>query len=413
VPAWRADKDYPPVDGFGAAFASYTWLTRKAQADFFERYRPSDVLMDEFHEARGLQNSARKRLERYCIANPSVRVGVFSASFVTDRVVDYGFGLSLALRGRVRGLVPPTRAGLEMLQERFDADPGAYAAFVARLRATPGVFSDGDGVGRYDGEVVVSVIRREPALVLPDTWELPDGYLLTSPAQAAEVSRLMAWGAWLRVTPRPSEAYLAARRAWAHCVRGVIATGAADTAEQVQALRPEAYAAYVEAEDAEPRGAEEVVWEDHEATRWLVRELADSPTTLRRGAIVWADRRALQEQAAYQLHCPLHRERGRDAAGVRIDETTAPLVVASIEACHAGFNCQAFSHSLVLEPPSDPEVWRQLIGRTARQGQRSPRVTVDIVVNCESSANALRTAIARAKVSGKPNPILQLDGVEW
>jgi hypothetical protein len=402
---WLSDR----TDFALPAFASYTWLTRKRQADFFERYRPSDVLMDEYHEARGLNNSARKRLERDLIARPEVRVGVFSASLVTDRVTDYGPAITWALRGRARDLVPPTRAGLEALQERFEADPRAYAAFLARLDAHPGVFRDGDGVGRYQGEVVVRVLRREPALVLRDDWELPDGYLLVSPAQAAEVSRLMAWGAWLRVTPRPSEAYLEARRAWHHTVRGVIATGAADTAEQVYALRPREYAAWVEAEDAEPRGVEEVVWED---TLSLEAEAFDlnAPHQPATPTIVWADRRALQDKMAERLDCPLHRERGRDSGGTRIDEATAPLVVASIEACGQSFNCQAFSHNLVLEPPSDPEVWRQLIGRTARQGQRAARVTVDVVVNCPAAESALRTAIARARVSGKPNPILQLDG---
>lgn len=406
----------PGVAGV-ATFASYTWLTRASQAEFFEQYHPTDVLMDEFHECRRVDsNSAAKRLQRYLVARPEVRVGVFSASLVTDRFADFAHGLRWALRSHARDLAPPTRAGVEQWQERFDADPRAYVEFLTRLDAHPGVFRDGDGVGRYDGEVVVRVIRRQPAMVLPDDWSLPDGYLLVSPAQAAEVSRLMAWGAWLRVTPRPSEAYLEARRAWNHTVRGVIATGAADTAEQVQALRPEAYAAFVDAEDREPRGAEEVVWQPESRLSHTLRGLMWDPPRMdrpMRRTIVWADRRALQQRVAAELGCPWHGAKGRDEQGRRIDETDASPVVASIEACGQSFNCQAFNHSLVLEPPSDPETWRQLIGRTARQGQRSRRVTVDIVVNSPASENALRTAIARAKISGKPNPILQLDGTDW
>jgi len=395
-------KDDPDMLASGTvAFASYTWLTRAEQHDFLTRYRPSDVLMDEFHKARGLRNSARVRLERYLMANPAARVGVFSASLITDRVTDYGPAFTWALRGRVRDLVPATRAGLESLQARFDESPDQYAAFLEKLSARDGVFRDGDGIGRYTGRVVVRVIRREPALTLPADWSLPDGYFLTSPSQAAEAARLLAWGAWMRVTPRPSETYLAERRHWAHVVRSVIATGAADTEFQVRALRPEAWLEWAEAEAAEPEASEEVVW---------AAPLSMPPI---RAGIVWADRRCLQDGAAVRLACPLHRELGYDADGVRLDETRAPLVVASIEACHQGMNAQAFNHSLVLEPPSDPEVWRQLIGRTARQGQTSPVVTVDIVINCRESESALRTAIARAKVSGKPNSILQLDGTDW
>lgn len=409
LPQTRAMFDSYGVSG--VEFRSYTWLTRAAHADYLERFAPTDIIMDEFHECRRIAtNSATRRIERYLIAHPAVRVGVFSGSLVTDRLQDFSHGLTWALRRRAP--VPPTRAGVEMLAERFAADPAAWAEFQRRLASTEGVFLDSGGVGRYTGRVVVRVIRREPALTLPDTWELPDGYLLTSPAQAAEVSRLMAWGAWMRVTPRPSERYLAARRAWSHTVRGVIGTGAADTEFQVRALRPEAFAAYVDAEDAEPRGAEEAVWDGtamKELYFWLLPRVKNTGTP----TIVWADRRPLQGAAADLLNCPLHRERGLDADGVRLDETRAPLVVASIEACHQGMNAQAFNHNLVLEPPSDPEVWRQLIGRTARQGQMSPVVTVDIVVNCPASECALRTVIARAKLSGKPNPILQLDGVDW
>jgi hypothetical protein len=405
-----ADPGRPGV----ATFASYTWLTRAAQAEFFDRFRPTDVLMDEFHECRGLGNSARRRLERHAIGNPRVRFALFSASLVTDRLEDFAFGLLLALRGGVRGLVPPTPAGRAQLQETFDLRPAAWAEFQRRLGETPGVFRDGDGVGSYAGQVVVRVVRREPALRLPDSWELPDGYLLTSASEAAQVSKMLAWGYWPKVTPRPSETYLAARRRWAEVVRGVVATGVVDTDAQVRELRPKEWARFVAAEDAEPRGTETPVWERESVSAiGSAGQAASEAAVSGRPTIVWAYHRALQERAARRLGVPHHGSRGLDAAGVRLDETDAPLVVASIEACHAGFNCQAFNHSLVLEPPSDPEVWRQLIGRTARQGQLSPRVTVDVVVNCAASENSLRTAIARAKVIGKKNPILQLDGTDW
>jgi len=390
-----------------AAFASYTWLQRAEQADFFERFAPTDILMDEFHEVRNVgRNSAAKRLERYLIAHPAVRVGVFSASLVTDRLRDWAHGFTWALRGGARAAgIPPTRFGVEALEERYSEDPESYRAFLVRLGATPGVFLEVDGLPGYTGDVRVSLIEREPALTLPADWSLPDGYLLTSPAEASWVAKALAWGWWPKRTPRPSEAYLEARRAWSRVVQSVVATGAADTESQVRALRPEAYAAWWAVASAEPEGSEEVVWaEDQYLKGFLASQTFARPT------IVWAYSRALQARVAALLACPHHGPGGIDQDGVRLDETRAPLVVASIEACHAGWNAQHFAHSLVLDPPSDPEVWRQLIGRTARQGQTSPVVTVEVVVNCAASRQSLRTAIERAKAVGKPNPILQLDG---
>lgn len=395
--------------GAHVVFASYTWLTRAPQADFFERFRPTDVLMDEFHEARGLQNSARKRLERWLIATPETRVGVFTASPMSGSFADIAFGLRWALRGGVNGLVPKLQSGIEMMAERMAASAELRESFRAQFVATPGVFVDAGDAGRYTGTVDIRVVRREPALVLPADWVLPDGFALESPAHAAEVSKQMAWGYWPSVSPRPSAGYLEARRAWSAVVQRVITTGGADTEYQVRTLRPELYEDWVWAQEAEgPLAAPTPVWDvESLGLPW--------PTTA--GTIVWAHHRALQDRAAAELRAPLFREGGRSARGEYLPEYRGAVAVASIEACHQSLNLQHFSRNLVLECPSDPEVWRQLIGRTARQGQRAPRVTVDIVVNCPAQENSLRSALDRAtqvqQSIGKSNPILQLVGTSW
>ena len=402
--------DGPPTPG-AVGFASYTWLTGAAQAAFFHRFKPTDVSLDEFHEVRNVcTNSAAKRLERWLISSPGTRVAVFTGSPMTQSVLDFGHGLTWALRGHVRALVPATRPGMEALAGRLLEDAPARAAFYARLRDQAGVFLDTGGEGVYAGEVRLRVVEREPVHTLPDSWELPDGYLLVGPAQAAEVSKQLAWGYWTRITPRPSEAYLAARREWAFTVRRVIETGAADTELQVRKLRPDAWAAYLVAEDAEPLGREEHVWEDDSAVAQAMAEAAscDRPT------IVWAHHRGLQVRAAQLAGCPHHAAGARSADGTRLDESRARLVVASVQSCHQSFNAQHFSHSVVLEPQADPEVMKQLVCRTARQGQTAPFVTVDLVVNCQASKNALRASIERARLNletvGKTNPLLQLEG---
>lgn len=383
------------------AFASYTWLTRAEQADFFERYRPTDVLMDEFHVARGLANSARKRLERYLVAEPAVRVAVSTASPMAGALHDFAFGLHWALRSGVRGLVPQLRSGVDALDARLQSDPAARAEFRARLRTTPGVYLDVGDVGRYPGDVVLRVVRREPALVLPDTWETPSGFLIESAAHAAQVERQLAWGYYYDTDPRPSDDYVAARRAWGGVVRRAVDQGLADTEFQVRALRPEAYAVWAEAQRAEGPLAEPTpVWAQRP-------DVGDVP------GLVWAESRALQDAVSYSLGCPRFREGARAEDGTYLPDYRGAVAVASIDACFQSLNLQHFSHNLVLEPPADPEVWKQLIGRTARQGQLAPRVTCDIVVNCRAAERALRSAVDRARqtyeITGKSNPLLSLE----
>jgi hypothetical protein len=396
-------------------------LTGAKQEDFFERSRPTDILLDEFHMVRGLSNSARKRLERYLVANPAVRVAVSTASPMSGALTDFAFGLRWALRGGVKGLVPELRSGVEALDDRLQRDPVARAAFRAPLEATPGVYLDVGDTGRYLGAVELRVISQPPALVLPATWETPSGFLIESAAHAAQVEKQLAWGWYYDTDPRPSEAYVAARRTWGGVVSRTIAQGLADTEYLVRSIQPEAYARWSAAEAAEGPLAEPV---PHLVDANYVRRIdgllaydtahdyfAEPPAA---PSLIWAESRALQAYAAQYTRSRLFREGGRASDGTYLPDCRDGRAVASIDACHQSLNLQHFSHNLVLEPPGDPEVWKQLIGRTARQGQTAPRVTGDVVVNCRAAERALRNAIARAKVvyetTGKKNPLLQLEG---
>lgn len=397
--------------GQGVAFASYTWLQQANQAEFFQQLCPSDILCDEFHLIRSLStNSAGKRLNRYLVDDWSVRVGVFTGSPWGTKLEDMAHGLRFALRRNAP--VPPTRDGVAMLSERLDRDPAARAEWLARLQATPGVFLDSDGAGAYAGRVELRVLRREPALTLPDTWALPDGWLLGSASEAAQAARNLAWGFYRTRDPRPTPAFLEARRAWAAVVRRVTERGAADTESQVRALRPDEWAAYAAVADAQPPYLEEAVWVDREPVDWVDR-LHDREC--HKNTIIWANSIELQREVARHLACPWHHEKGLDADGVLLTDATAPVVVASMRACSVGLNPQKhFHHNIILEPQADQELTKQLIARTARQGQPRDVVTVDLVVNCPQAEFALRQSIERARVAyeatGKKNPLLQLEG---
>lgn len=409
VPAYEAARG----PGKGVAVATYAWLTRAEHADFLDTYRPSDVLMDEYHMVRGLGHTARRRLERYLVANPAVRVGVFTGSPMSGRLHDFAYGLTWALRSRVASLVPRLRAGLDALDAHLAQSASARADFHRRLAATPGVFLD-VAAGQYPGRIVFELLRPPggPAARLPDTWETPAGLLIQSAAHAAEVDRQLAWGFYLDVRPRPSERFLEERRRWGAAVRRAVLQGQADTEVQVRELEPERYARWLAALDAEGElGESRAVWlpEAERLLHWVDQRVA----TYARPPLVWAEHRALQTAVALGLDVPLHREGCRAGDG-GLPTQHQQTAVLSIDACYQSYNLQANrSVNLVLEPQSDPEVLKQLIGRTARQGQPEPEVRVDLVLNGPRAVAALREAHARAtlvrELTGKSNPILQLD----
>jgi hypothetical protein len=396
------------------AIATYAWLTQKKQADWIARYRPSDILMDEYHMVRGLGHSARRRIEQYLVSDSAVRVAVFTGSPMSGRLHDFAYGLTWALRSRARGLVPQLRAGMDALEAHFEAaGPTAREAFRTRLAATPGVFLDVDA-GRYQGEVRFRVLRPPdgPVAELPDTWLLGsegDGVLIESAAHAAEVDRQLAWGYYLEARPRPSEGYREARRRWGGVVRRVVLSGVVHTEAQVRDVEPAEYAHWAAAQLREgPLAEPGPVWLPGAGTRLM---WAASTVSVAQPTLVWAQHRALQHAMAVELAAPLHRGECR-AAGV-LPTDHGQTAVLSIPSCYQSYNLQShYRRNTILEPSADPEVLKQLIGRTARQGQPSPYVEVDVVLNGRGAVRALTTALARAKLvqelTGKTNPILNI-----
>lgn len=408
VPAYELAKG----PGEGVAVATYAWLTRAERAGFFDAHRPRRVLMDEYHMVRGLGHTARVRLERYLVANPAVRVAVATGSPMSGRLHDFAYGLTWALRSGVKGLVPQLRAGLDALDEHLQRSPSAREDFRRRLTATPGVFLDVEA-GQYQGRVVFELLRPPggPVARLDEAWVTPADQLINSAAHAAEVDRQLAWGFYLDQTPRPSERYLEARRRYGAVVRRAVLQGQADTEVQVRDLEPTAYAAWLAAQAAEGAVAEaRPVWlpEAERLLSWVAEQMDRHDAAV----LVWAEHRALQERVAEREGIRLHREgcRSRD----RLMPVPGDHSLLSIDACYQSYNLQAgHADNLILEPQSDPEVMKQLIGRTARQGQPSPVVRVGLVLNGPRAESALREAIARAivvrELTGKSNPLLQIN----
>jgi len=370
--------------GVRSGFVSYSQISR--DPDLLERYKPDVIGLDEGHALRRTRDSAwGRRISRYLAANPSCRVVASTGSAMHRDMADYAHLLDWALRSR--SPAPRSQAGIERAAREAAANPEAW---LATLRACPGVYID--AAPSWDGELVI----REHVLPVSDdsayaraaaTGLAPDGWACEGFA-LDELLRQLSWGYYIGRSPRPSPELVDLRRTWAKCVAEAKAYGLCDTEMGAREHYPAAWAAYSAAFTAEkcepvtvwvgPPGTEHVHW---------------GGVPVKAGTIVWVNHPVLAERVTKLCAWPYHHEKGLDERGVSLDQTTAPVVVASIKACHASFNAQGnFCHNIVLEPPSDARVWQQLICRTARQGQKSPCVSVDVVVSSPTAAADLATA---------------------
>ena len=368
---------------------SYTQVSR--DPELLNRYRPDVLAVDESQALKNVKASAwGRRIARYISDEPQCRVVCSSGSVMHRSALDYMPQLVWALRKRAP--CPQSWSGMQARAQWAAEHPEEW---LETLRKCPGVFIE--SAPSWDGELII----REHVLPVSDdsayaraaaTGLAPDGWACEGWA-LQELLRQLSWGWYYRRDPRPSPLLVERRRHWAQCVTQAKAFGLCDTESGARAHYPAAWLMYEDALRDEPEGEPVATWlltgPDHDQP---FTGLGRAVLSYGHGTIIWVNHPPLGEKLARGIGVPYHHEGARDAQGQRLDETDAPIVVASIRACSASLNCQQFSHNIVLEPPADARVWQQMICRTARQGQLASRVTCDIVVASPQYAADLATA---------------------
>jgi hypothetical protein len=360
-------------------FISYNQIS--LDVDLLERLAPSLLVLDEGQKLKNKATAAwSRRVARYLSAHPECKVLVSTGSVMSKSVLDYAHLLVWALRGRAP--CPRSQAAWPRLQLDVERDPSAW---LATLRACPGVFLE--SAPSYTGKLVITEHWPEPLLedhyARAEAGTAPDGWALTDGWEQDECLKQLACGFYMRREPRPSPALLDARRAWAKCVENARLHGLADTELGARAVYPGGYAQWQHALASEPEATTVV--------EWLAEPYMPSPFLP--GTLIFVHHVALGQRLSEITGWPYFRQGALDARGTRLDETNAPVAIASLAACSEGLNCQHnFHHLVYLEPPSDPRVWNQSLARVCRQGQQAPEVTCEIIVAAPIFGKALDAA---------------------
>lgn len=398
------------------AVVGFEVLNRSDWADFFEEFCPTVVCLDEAHKFRNVRTcSGAARFDKYVRANPGVRVCVSTASPREGSIKDFAHLMEWALRQH--NPLPRSPRTLHLLSERLAGDtPRARRArqafFNKHLQNKPGVFLD--DAESYPGTIRLWREYHDPIATLGPGDKMPSGDYCISPAQAATVSTQLAWGFYTRRYPEPPRELREAEREWGAIVRNA---GPEFTDSQVRAQAPAQWARLEELTAKYGPFSTRVQWllggKDRLRAK-VVSELGlDNPHV---PTLIWARSTVLQEALGDILGCPVFREGGRCGRTGRIiyEDRQSPVAVASASACGQSFNAQHhFGANVVLQPGASHTWWRQMIGRTARYGQRFDEVPFLIVLACEADERRLQSALTRAREAleetGQRNPLLSLD----
>ncbi len=296
-------------------------------------------------------------------------------------------------------------------EERTTLDPivAARRGYARRLMETPGI------VKTEDNRLGCSLTIESHFLDRPNNaqaeenfkrlrmeWEMPDEHPLADAVTVWRHSREMALGCYYRWNPRPPEAWLEPRRAWAAACRQIVQNnrrGLDSEAQVVQLIKeePRLYEEearlYEEWKRIEPifTPNTEAVWFDDAVLQW-----ASQWATRHRG-IVWVEHTAFGRELARVTGMPFYHRKGLNADGQMIeDEKGSRSVIASIGSNAEGRNLQQFGESLLVSPPPNGSIWEQLLGRYHRDGQERDEVSCDVLFNSLEQCTAFHQAVRDA-----------------
>jgi hypothetical protein len=114
---------------------------------------------------------------------------------------------------------------------------------------------------------------------------------------------------------------------------------------------------------------------------------------LRGGGIVWTGHRHFGLELSKRTGCPYFSADGLSEDGQQsIVDSPAKSIIASSVACKEQFNLQRYNRNLIASVWPTGYAVEQLIGRTHRQGQRSPLVTVEWMISCREQLDGFARA---------------------
>jgi hypothetical protein len=127
--------------------------------------------------------------------------------------------------------------------------------------------------------------------------------------------------------------------------------------------------------------------------------------------IIWVEHQCVG-RALQELGVPFYGQQGLNSLGVPVEKAQGSIA-ASIGANSEGRNLQRYHDNLILSPPTNGDIWEQLIGRTHRNGQSADTVNVEIFLGCREAydgfGQALSDATYQSQLLGTPQKLLLAD----
>ncbi len=272
--------------------------------------------------------------------------------------------------------------------------------FARRLIETPGV------VATSENELGSSLVVSHRMVDVPnsvylalkklrDTWETPNGDLITEAVDLWRHARELACGFWYQWDPPPPLEWMKRRKKWKKFVREILKHNRRGLDTELQVWNECANQENPVKEFSEWRDIKDL-FKINTVPRWISDYLISDAAawTAEGDGIVWVDHRAFGEKLSE--YTALRYFGAGTKASIDILSASGPII-ASIAAHSDGKNLQHYSRNLIISPPPSGQRWEQMLGRTHREGQRADEVTCEVYLQTDESIASFRKAYADAR----------------
>lgn len=406
----------------GVYVLGYSEISQKGNSDLLEKIKPDLIVADEVQNLKHRDSARTRRFMRFMRKHPCKFVAM-TGSPISRSLMDFAHLLELALgKGSPLPVDYPTLAamadaidnegkegatGVGALILMMDEGESARDAFQRRFWETPGIIVSEEASCNLPIEIREFTIAppQEITNALEDlerSWAW-DGEEYDKAIDIARLQRQITQGYFYRALwPNgiPDREYLDKRNAWHRAVRARLTHQnrvGQDSPALLEALAESGVWTPVEWVDwLTVRDRPEPERIPIEVNRWLVDLVQRWLQNIGEPGIIWVTSPVVG-QWLQEAGIPYYGE-GQDeelnALAADCLDNGKPImpIACSIQAHGTGKNLQAWSHNLVLYPPSQGQIWEQLIGRTHRPGQKAEKVTVDIVLGSVAALKAMATA---------------------
>jgi hypothetical protein len=419
---------------------SYEMLGREQSAIELETYQPDVVICDEVQCLKNMQAACVKRVARRMANAPHTRFVAMTGSPIDRSVLEIWHILLWALKEAApvpindNEITEWSLAIDEKIDENRRYEPGALLelaptdpakseierardAFRRRLVETPGVVATSCAGERVGASIYVRDLQYKMRPITdqhfaklrsemrtPDDWDV-------EPVDVWRHARELALGFHMIWDPRPPEEWREARRAWFAYVRQVLArSNHLDSPSPVESavlsgeLRGEGAEILARWREIEPTFTPNPVpvWHDDSAidvcAKWMAKR---GPA-----GVVWTAHVPFAERLAEKTGAMYFGQNALAADGTHVEDgPKGESIIASIDACGAGFNLQGdvtrdhpgWSRMLFTAIRESPTEAQQAIAREHRPGQRADEVIVDVLLGCAEHGRAFNGCLAATR----------------